>query len=165
MSARCACGTDGWSPGDNPRRNLPPSPMSPGDGGVLLSLLVPLMGKSSRRSGITGTGHSPAMCFPRTDATPGERCAINLDVTIATDFPRTDATPGERYVIGLDTTTVPIVPRTSSNPGEINAVELGCRTVWGFSQIDYAPGECCAVELDFRRASFPPGENGAEECD
>ena len=32
------------SPGDDPRRNLPPSLMSPGDGGVLLSLSVPLMG-------------------------------------------------------------------------------------------------------------------------
>ena len=60
------------SPGDDRRRNLPPSPMSPGDGGVSLSLMVPLMGKSSRRSGNMGIGHSPAMCFPRTDATPGE---------------------------------------------------------------------------------------------
>ena len=51
-------------PGHDPRRNLPPSPMSPGDGGVSLSLRVPVMGKSSRRStsGITGIGHSPAMC-------------------------------------------------------------------------------------------------------
>ena len=86
------------SPGDDPRRNFPPSP---GDGGVSLSLLVPLMGRSSRRSGITGIGHSPAMCFPRRDATPGER-----------------------YVFGLDITTVPIVPRTSSTPGEISTVEL-----------------------------------------
>ena len=106
-------------PGDDPRRNLPPSPMSPGDGGVSLSLLVPLMGKSSRRSSITGIGHSPAMCFPRRDATPGE----------------------------------------------INAVEVGCRTAWGFSNFDFTQGECGVVELDFRRASFPPGENGAEECD
>ena len=89
------------SPGDDPRRNLPPSLMSPGDGGMLLSLSVPLMGKSSRRSGITGKGHFPgmaltiAMCFPQTDATPGDRCAIDLDVTTVTDFPRTDATPGE----------------------------------------------------------------------
>ena len=86
-------------------------------------------------------------------------------MTIATDFLRTDATPGERYVIGLYITTVPIVPRTSSNPGEISALVLGCRTVWGFSQMDSVPGECGAVELDFRRASFPSGENGAEECD
>ena len=160
------------SPGDDPRRNLLPSPMSPGDGGVSLSLSVPLMGKSSRRSGITGKGHSPgmvlttAMCFPRTDATPGDRCAIDLDMTIATDFPRTDATPGERYVIGLDITTVPNFPRTGATPGEmctmdvefipgeIGAVELGCRTVWGFPQIDSAPGECGAVELDFRRRAF-----------
>ena len=103
--------------------------------------------------------------FPRTDATPSERCEFNLDVTIATDFPRTDATPGERYMIGLDITKVPIVPRTSSKPGEISAVELGCRTVWGLSQIDSAPGECGAVERDFRWASFLPGENGVEECD
>ena len=34
------------SPGDDPRRNLPPSPMSLGDWGVSLSLLVHLMGKS-----------------------------------------------------------------------------------------------------------------------
>ena len=65
------------SPGDDPRRNLPPSLMSPGDVGVLLSLSVPLMGKSSRRSGIMGKGHSPgmalmtAMCFPRKSSTPG----------------------------------------------------------------------------------------------
>ena len=38
------------SPGDDPWRNLLPSPMSPGDGGVSLSLLVLLMGKSSRRT-------------------------------------------------------------------------------------------------------------------
>ena len=204
------------------------------------------MGNSSRRSGITEMGHSPgmvrmtAMCFPRTDATPGERCAIDLDMRLATDFPQTDATPGERYVIGLDITTVPnlprmdatpgdrcaidldmtlatefprtsatpgemctmdvgfrpdvIVPRTSSNPGEISAVELrcstdidittvqivprtssnpgaigvvelGCRSVLGFSQVDSAQSKCGAVELDFRRANFPPGEIGAEECD
>ena len=33
--------------GDDPQINLPPSLMSPGDGGVLLSLSVPLMGNSS----------------------------------------------------------------------------------------------------------------------
>ena len=37
--------------------------------------------------------------------------------------------------------------------------------MWGFSQIDSTPGECGAVELDFLWASFPPGENGADECD
>ena len=111
------------SPGDDPRRNLPPSLMSPGDGGVLFSLSVPLMGKSSRLSGIAGKGHSPGMDmttatdFPRTDATPGERCMIGLTVTTVTDFPRTDATPGERCAIGLDSTTVMNVPRMSSNPG------------------------------------------------
>ena len=56
-------------------------------------------------------------------------------------------------------------PRRDATPGEISAVEVGCRTVWGFSKIDFAPGACGAVELDFRRASFPPGENGAEEGD
>ena len=44
MCARYAWGTH--RPGVDPRRNLPLSPMSPGDGGVSLSLLVPLMGKS-----------------------------------------------------------------------------------------------------------------------
>ena len=44
-------------------------------------------------------------------------------------------------------------------------MELRCITAWGFSHIDSASGECGAVELDFRRASFPPGENAAEECD
>ena len=47
--------------GDVPRRSLPPSPMSLGDGEMSLSLLVALMGKSSRRSGLTEMGHSPGM--------------------------------------------------------------------------------------------------------
>ena len=102
-------------PGDDPRRNLPLSPMSPGHGGMSLSLLVPVIGKSSRRSGIMGFGQSPAMSFPRTDATSGEWC-----------------------VIGIDSTAVTSVPRTSSTPGEIGTVELRCRTVLGFSQIDSA---------------------------
>ena len=84
-----------------------------------MSLLVPLMGKSSRQGSTTGIGHYLAMCFSRRDATPSE----------------------------------------------INAVEVGRRTVWGFSSIDFTPGEYGAVELDFRRARFPLGENGAEECD
>ena len=46
------------SPGDNPRMNLPPSLMSPSNGGVVLSLSVPPMGKSSRQSGSAGKGHS-----------------------------------------------------------------------------------------------------------
>ena len=66
-------------PGYDPRKNLPLSPMSPGDGGVSLSLLVPLMGKSSRQSSITGVGHSLAMCFPRRDATPGEISAVDAE--------------------------------------------------------------------------------------
>ena len=63
--------------GDDPRMNLPPSLMSPGDGGVLLSLSVPPMGNSSRRSGSAGNGHSPgmalmmAMCFPPEEFYPG----------------------------------------------------------------------------------------------
>ena len=56
-------------------------------------------------------------------------------------------------------------PRRDATPGKISAVKVGCRTVWGFSYIDFTPGECGAVELKFRWASFPPGENGAEECD
>ena len=51
MCNRYACGTDECTHRE-PRRNLLPSPMSPGDGGMSLSLLVPLMGKSSRQSGI-----------------------------------------------------------------------------------------------------------------
>ena len=56
------------SPGDDPRRNVPPSPMSPGDGGVSLSLLVPLMGKSSRRTDVpTGAREMTpgGICRPR----------------------------------------------------------------------------------------------------
>ena len=81
------------SPGDDPRMNLPPSLMSPGDGGVLLSLLVPPMGNSSRRSGSAGNGHSPgmalrtAMCFPRKSSTPGDSCAIDLEFMPVTNSP------------------------------------------------------------------------------
>ena len=52
-------------------------------------------------------------------------------------------------------------PRRDATPGEISTVEV----VWGFSNIDFATGEYGVVELDFRRARFPPGENGAEEYD
>ena len=46
------------------------------------------------------------MNFPRMDATPGDRCAIDLDMTLVTELPRTDATPGEKYVFGLDSASV-----------------------------------------------------------
>ena len=39
--------------------------------------------------------------FPRTDATPGERCAIGLDITTVKNFPRTGATPGEMCVMDV----------------------------------------------------------------
>ena len=92
------------------------------------SVVVPVMGKSSRLSGITGIGHSPAMYFPRTGTTPGEMCAMDVGF-----IPRVS------------------VPRTSSNPGEIGAVELGCRTVLGFSHVDSAQSECGAEECDYIR--------------
>ena len=120
-------------PGDVPRRSLPPSLMSPGGGELVSSLLVPLMGKSSRRSGLTDMGHSPdmvrttAMNFPRMDATPGDRCAIDLDMMLVTEFPRTDATPGDRYVIGREVMTVPIFTRTSATPGELCTMDVGFR--------------------------------------
>ena len=103
--------------------------------------------------------------FPRMDATPGERCAIGLDITTVTSFPWTRATLGEMYAMDVGFRPGVIFPRTSSNPGEIGAVELGYRTVISFSQIDSAPGKRGAVELDFRRASFPLGESDVEDCD
>ena len=106
-----------------------------------------------------------AMCFPRKSSTSGERCAIDLDVTIVTNFPRTGATPGEMCAMDVEFMPGMNFPRTISNPGEIGAVELGYTTVMGFSQIDSAPGVYGAVKLDFRRATFPPGESGVEDCD
>ena len=53
-------------------------------------------------------------------------------------FPRTDATPGELCAMDVGFMPCVNVPRTSSNPGEIGVVELGYRTVLGFSQIDSA---------------------------
>ena len=84
----------------DPRKNLPPSLISPGDGGVLLSLSVPLMGKSSRRSGMVGKGHSPdmalttAMCFPRTGATPGETCTMDVGFMPGVNVPTDEFEPG-----------------------------------------------------------------------
>ena len=88
-------------PGDNPRRNLPLSPMSPGDG-VSFSLLVPLMRKSSRQSSITGIGHSLAMCFPRRDATPGEINAVEVGRRTVWSFSNIDFAPGEYEAVELD---------------------------------------------------------------
>ena len=104
-------------PRDDPRRNLPLSPMSPGDGGVSLSLLVPLMGKSSRRSSITGIGHSPAMCFPRRDATPGEISAVEVGCRTVWSFSNIDFAPGEYGAVELD------FRLTSFPPGENGAEE------------------------------------------
>ena len=88
--------------GDDPRRNLPLSPMSPSDGGVSLSLLVPLMGKSSLWSSITGIGHSPAMCLPRRDATPGEISVVEVGCRTVWGFSNIDFAPGEYGAIELD---------------------------------------------------------------
>ena len=52
------------SPRNDPRRNLPPSPMSPGDGGVSLSLLVPLMGKYYGNGTLSSYVFSPDGCYP-----------------------------------------------------------------------------------------------------
>ena len=91
--------------GDDPQMSLPPSLMSPCDGGVLLSLSVPPMGNSSRQSGSAGNGHSPgmvlmtAMYFPRKSSTPGEMCAIDLEFMTVMNSPRTGSTPGETCAV------------------------------------------------------------------
>ena len=104
-------------PGDDPWTNLPLSPMSPGDGGVSLSLLLPLMGRSSRRSSITGIGHSLAMCFPRRDATPGEIIAVEVGCRTVWGFSNIDFAPGEYGAVELD------VRQASFLPGQNGAEE------------------------------------------
>ena len=89
---------------------------------------------------------------------------IGCEVTTVPIFPRTSATPGEMCTMDVGFRPDVNVPRTSSNPGEKCAGELGCRSVLGFSQVDSAQSKCGVVELDFRRANCPPGEIGAE-CD
>ena len=104
-------------PGEDPRSNLPLSPMSPGDGGVSLSLLVPLMGESSRRSSITGIGHSLAMCFPQRDAAPGEISAVEVGCRKVWGFSNIDFAPGKDGAVELD------FRRASFPPGENGAEE------------------------------------------
>ena len=58
------------------------------------------------------------------DAAPGDRCAIDLDLTLVTEFPQTDATPGEKYVFVLDSRTVPNFLRLDVTPGEWCAIDL-----------------------------------------
>ena len=89
-------------PGDDPWRNLLLSPMSPGDGGVSLSLLVPLMGKSSRQSSITGIGHSLAMCLPRRDATLGEISVVEVGRRTVWGFSNIDFATGEYGAVEPD---------------------------------------------------------------
>ena len=92
-------------------------------------------------------GFDDSYVFSPADATPGERCAIDLDMTTVKNFLRTDASLGERCAIDLDVTTVTDFPRMDATPGERCAIDLaitsatdftGCRTVLGFSQIDSA---------------------------
>ena len=153
------------SPGDVPQRSLLPSPMSPGDGELLSSLLVPLMGKSSRRSGLTEMEHSPGMVwttavnFPQMDATPGGRCAIDLDMTLVTEFPWTDATPGEKYVFGLDSRTVPNFPRLDATPGDRDVIGREVMTVPILPRTSATPGEMCTMDVGFRPdVNIPPDE-------
>ena len=92
------------SPGDVPRRSLPPSLMSPGDGALV-------------RMTVTE--------FPRTDATPGDRYVIGREVMTVPIFSRTSATPGELCTMDVGFRPEVDIPRTSSNPGEKSAGELG----------------------------------------
>ena len=79
-------------PGDAPRRCLPTSMTSANDGELV---------------------QTTAMYFPRTSATSGELCTMDV-----------------RFRPDVD------IPRTSSNPGEESAVEPGYGSVLGFSQVD-----------------------------
>ena len=103
------------SPGDDPRKNLPPCRCRRVTGECL-------MGKSSRRSGITGVEQSPAMCFPRTEANPGEVGTVEL---------------GYRTVVGIS--------QIYSALSECGAVELG------FSRASCPPGESGPEECDYIR--------------
>ena len=58
------------------------------------------------------------MNFPRMDVAPGDRCAIDLNLTLVTEF------PGEKYVFELDSRTVPNFPRLNVTPGEWCAIDL-----------------------------------------
>ena len=98
-------------------REMIPGRMSPGDGGVSLSLLVPLMGKSSRRSGITRLEQSPAMCFPQTEANPGEVGEVDLGYRTVLGFSQIDFSPSECGAVELD------FRRVSCPPGESGAEE------------------------------------------
>ena len=83
---------------NNPQMDFLRSPLSPGDVGVLASILVALMNDTSRKRGNAGNCHSPgvdsmtAMGFPQMSSTPGEICAVELD------FPRASFPPGQSCV-------------------------------------------------------------------
>ena len=101
------------SQGDDPQMNFPRSPMSPGDVGVSLSVLVSPMGNTSRRRGSVGKIDSMiVMSFPRKSSTPGEMCVVELESITVMGFPRNSSTPGERCTVELD------FPRASFPPGE-----------------------------------------------
>ena len=59
----------------SPRRCLPPSLMSPGDGELV---------------------RTTAMDFSRTSATPGELCTMDVRFRPDVDIPRTSSNPGEK---------------------------------------------------------------------
>ena len=75
------------------------------------------MGKSSRQSSITGIGHSPAMYFPRRDATLGEISAVEVGCRTVWGFFNIDFAPGECGAVELD------FRRASFPPGENGAEE------------------------------------------
>ena len=66
--------------------------------------------------GTHGIGHSPAMCFPRKDATPGEISAVEVGYRTVWGFSNIDFAPGEYGAVELD------FRQASFPPGE-NGVE------------------------------------------
>ena len=98
------------SPGDVPRRCLPTSTTSPNDGELV---------------------QTTAMYFPRTSATPGELCTMDVRFRPDVYIPRTIATPGELCTMDVKFGPDVDIPRTSATPGELCTTDVRFRRCGG----------------------------------
>ena len=88
--------------------------------------------------------------IPRTSATPGELCTMDVSVRPDVDIPRTSATPGELCTMDVRFKPDVDIPRTSATPGELCTMDVRVRSDLDIPRTSATPGELCTMDVRFR---------------
>ena len=111
----------------------------------------------------------PDVDIPRTRATPGELCTMDVNFRPDVDIPRTSVTPGELCTMDVRFRPDVDIPRTSATPGELCTTDVGFRPDVDIPRTSATPGELCTTDVGFRpdvdipRTSSNPGEESVVE--